>query len=173
VAPVDAGRPDEGERDQREERRAAEAAALRILRGAAQSERALLRRLRQRGFSEDAAAVAVSSAASLGYVDDAALASSIVARRRGRRGFAGIVAELHARGVDAEVARDAVSVVSVEEEREAATAEARRRLRGGLSADWEQRRRELSRLAGALSRRGFSGDAVAHALSALGDEATD
>ena len=156
-----------------EERRAAEAAALRILRGAAQSRASLQRRLRQRGFSADAADSATDAAVAAGYVDDAELAGAIVARRRGRRGTVGIVAELRARGVDAATARAAVGDVPVEEEREAAVREARRRLGDTpLPDDRVQRRRELARLAGALSRRGFPADAVAHALHTLSQPAS-
>ncbi len=152
-----------------EERRAAEQAALRILRGAAQSQDSLRRRLVGRGFSDEAARSATRSAVTAGYVDDTALAESIVARRRGRRGSVRLVAELRARGVDAEVARAAVGAVPAEEERDAALGEARRRLpTGGLSTDWPTRRREVGRIAGALQRLGFPADAITHALHQLG-----
>lgn len=161
--------------DPREERRAAEAAALRILGGAAQSQASLRRRLVHRGFSEEAADSATETAVTAGYVDDAALADSIVARRRGRRGSSRIVAELRARGVDVELARTTVgAAVSMEEERDAALREARRRLGAtALPADWPSRRRQLARIAGALTRLGFPSDAVAHALAALGDDSGD
>lgn len=157
-----------------DERRAAETAALRILRGAAQSQASLQRRLEHRGFSAEAAAAATGAAMHAGFVDDAALAESVVARRRGRRGTVRIVAELRARGVETDVARAAAAVVPVEEERDAAVREARRRLpASGLSDDWAVRRRQLARIAGALSRLGFPSDAVAHALAALGSSAAD
>jgi regulatory protein len=156
-----------------DECRAAETAALRILGGAAQSQESLRRRLVHRGFSAEAAASAAHSAVRAGYVDDAALAASIVQRRRGRRGTARIAAELRARGVDPDVARTAVGAVSVEEGRTAALNEARRRVRGELPCDWQARRRELGRIAGALNRLGFSADAVAFALGAIGADAVD
>ncbi len=163
---------EERERAEREERRAAEAAALRILGGAAQSQAALRRRLVQRGFSEQAADAATQEATRLGYVDDAALARSIVSRRRGRRGSLRIVSELRARGVEEEVARAALRGVPQEEERAAALEEARRRAAGGLPADRVARRRELGRIAGALSRLGYPSDAVAHAVRAIGADPT-
>jgi regulatory protein len=156
--------------DPAEERRAAEQAALRILGGAAQSEAALRRRLERRGFSAEAAQAAAGSAVRLGYVDDGALARSIVERRRGRRGTVRIAAELRARGVDDEVVRSAVSAVSHDEQRESAVCEARRRLRDGLPADRAERRRVLGRVGGALSRLGFPGDVVAYALAHAGDD---
>jgi len=153
--------------DPQEERRAAEQAALRILGGAAQSEASLRRRLERRGFSAEAAVAASASAVRLGYVDDAALASSIVARRRDRRGTARIAAELRSRGVSAETIGSALSDVTPDEQRAAAVAEAHRRLRGALPADAAERRRTLARVGSALTRQGFPSDAVAHALRSL------
>jgi regulatory protein len=151
--------------DPAEERRAAEQAALRILGGAAQSEAALRRRLERRGFSAEAAHAAAASAVRLGYVDDGALARSIVERRRGRRGTVRIAAELRSRGVDDDQVRSAMAAVSPDEQRESAVREAQRRLRGGLPADPAERRRVLGRVGGALSRLGFPGGVVAHALA--------
>lgn len=157
--------------DPAEERRAAEQAALRILGGAAQSEAALRRRLERRGFSAEAAQAAAETSVRLGYVDDAALARSIVGRRRGRRGTVRIAAELRARGVEETAVRDALEAVSPEEQRAAAVAEARRRLRGELPSDRAERQRSLARIAGALSRLGFPGDVVVHALRHVGADA--
>jgi regulatory protein len=161
------------ESDPREERRAAEQAALRILGGAAQSEVALRRRLQRRGFSEEASRAAAESAVRAGYVDDGRLAQSIVDRRRGGRGTARIAAELRARGVDDDVVRTAVAAVSPDEQRESAVREARRRLRDGLPDDPAERRRALGRVGGALSRLGFTGDVVRHALARVGAEPWD
>jgi len=169
TAPTDIPAPDPDE-----ERRAAEQAALRILGGAAQSEAALRRRLERRGFSAEASHAAASAAVRLGYVDDAALAESIVGRRRTRRGSARIAAELRSRGLDDDTVHTALASVSPEEQREAALHEARRRLRGDLPADPAERRRLLGRVGAALSRQGFSGDVVAHALrAAASDDAPD
>lgn len=150
-----------------EERRAAEQAALRILGGAAQSEASLRRRLERRGFSPEAAEAASTSAVRLGYVDDAALARSIVSRRRTRRGTARIAAELRSRGVGDEALHDALADVTPDEQCSACLAEAQRRLRTGLPADPADRRRTMARIAGALTRLGFPSDAVAHALRHL------
>jgi len=150
--------------DPDEERRAAEQAALRILGGAAQSEASLRRRLEHRGFSAGASRDAAETAARLGYVDDAALADSIVTRRRSRRGTARIAAELRSRGVGEEAVRAALSGISPDDQRAAALAEARRRLPTRLPDDPTERRRTLTRVAAALSRAGFPADAVSHAL---------
>ncbi len=156
-----------------DERKAAEQAALRILGGAAQSEAALCRRLQRRGFSEEASRSAAASAVRAGYVDDGALAASIVERRRGKRGAIRIAAELRARGLEDDVAHAAMSGVSADEQRDSALREARRRLRAGLPDDRAERRRALGRVAGALSRLGFSGDVVAYALRTAGADPGD
>src|SRR6202011_6159548 len=82
---------------------AAEATALRVLGGAAQSAAGLQRRLGQRGDSATGAAQAVERCRELGYVNDASLAESVAARhRRSHHGRMRIVADLRARGVDSE-----------------------------------------------------------------------
>jgi hypothetical protein len=58
--------PEEQAHAERQERRAAEAAALRILGGAAQSQSALRRHLVQRGFSEESADSATDEVVRLG-----------------------------------------------------------------------------------------------------------
>jgi SOS response regulatory protein OraA/RecX len=174
VAAIAAMSPEEVARALREECRAAEAAALRILGGAAQSEAALHRRLLRRGFSDEAASAATTAAVESGYVDDGALAASIVSRRRGRRGAARITAELRARGIAPDVARTATAGIPFEEQRAAALSEARRRLHGHTLPDaWPDRRRHLSRIAAALSRLGFPADAITHALATLAAESPD
>jgi regulatory protein len=145
-----------------DERRAAKQAALRILRGAAQSEASLSRRLQRRGFSDEASHAAARS----GYIDDTALARSIVDRRRSRRGTARIAAELRARGLDGDVVTAALDSVSPDEQRESAVREALRRLPNGLPANPADRRRQLTKVGAALSRLGFQTDLIAHALHA-------
>ena len=145
---------------------AAESTALRILGGASQSATNLERRLLQRGYSRRTASAAVERCRALGYVDDAALAVSLVGRhRRAGHGRARMLADLRTRGVGVEAARDAVSAVA-EDEQQAAIDAARRLV------DRELRRGELDenarrRIAGALQRRGFAGDIVVRALRAI------
>ncbi|HEV7677475.1 MAG TPA: RecX family transcriptional regulator [Candidatus Dormibacteraeota bacterium] len=153
-----------------EERKAAEQAALRILGGAAQSESALSRRLQRRGFSEEAASAASAAAVRSGYVNDTALARSIVDRRRTRRGTARIAAELRARGLDSDTVTAALDSVSPEEQQESAVREVRRRLRDGLPENPADRRRLLGKTGAALSRLGFRADVIAHALHTVAIE---
>jgi len=144
----------------------AETTALRILGGASQSGVALERRLLQRGFSRPAAADAVERCRALGYIDDRALATSVVERhRRAGHGRSRMLADLRARGVGGEVAAEAVSVVAEDEQQtaiEAARHLLERELRRGELNDRGRRR-----VAAALQRRGFAGDVVVRALRAI------
>jgi regulatory protein len=137
----------------------AERAALRILRGAAQSAAALQRRLRRRGFTEEAAAAATAAMVGYGYVDDGALARSIALRsQRTGHGRIQMVAQLRARGVDDEAIGSTLDGVDPEAERDAALLVGRR-LWGRASPGFaDQQRRQ--RVAGALLRRGFDSETV-------------
>ena len=145
---------------------AAEATALRILGGASQSGVALERRLLQRGFSRRATAAAVERCRALGYIDDAALATSVVERhRRAGHGRARMLADLRARGVAGDAASEAVGAVAEDEQQSAIDAARRlldRELRRG---EFDERGRR--RVAAALQRRGFAGDVVVRALRAV------
>ena len=143
--------------------------ALRILNAAAQSRAGLLRRLERRGYPSDAAVAAVDAMAALGYVDDAAMAATIAARRRrSGHGRHRIAAELVTRGVDGEAIDLALQGVSPEDER-AAALEAGRRLcrREAAAADREAGRR---RVAAGLQRRGFDAETIAWVLRQLGGD---
>ncbi len=134
--------------------RAAEDVALSILRGAAQSALALQQRLQRRGFSEHAAAQATLAMVSLGYVDDAALASSLAARsQRTGHGRNQVAARLRARGIDDGDIATTLAAVDAEGERAAALTLGSRlfsRAAAG-TAPMDQRRRVF----GQLQRRGF------------------
>lgn len=94
----------------------------------------------------------------LGYLDDAAFARALVARRAGRRGQALIAAELSARGVPRAVAERVLGELSRAEQ----VAAARQLAARPTSAD-------RRRLAGRLQRRGFAADVVREALAGLPD----
>lgn len=144
----------------------AEQAALRILRGAAQSAAALQRRLRRRGFTEEAAAAATAAMVGYGYVDDAALARSIAVRsQRTGHGRIQMAAQLRARGVEDEAIGAAVG--NVDPAAELATAlSIGRRLMGRAACDIADPKGR-QRLGGALQRRGFDNDTVHRVLREL------
>lgn len=150
-----------------DDRSAAEATALRILSGAAQSGAGLRRRLERRGFSGETAEVVVEAMRNAGYVDDAALAGSIAARRsRDGYGRRRIAADLSARRIDSELVGEVLAGIDEDEEREAAWEAALRlsRSRGPLD------RRGLQRVGAALQRRGFAPGVIRDALRRLGSE---
>lgn len=90
----------------------------------------------------------------VGLLDDAAFAASLVTSRSGysRRGKYRIRQELREKGIDDDVAEEALAAVSDDEELEAAREVAQKKARtlGGLEPHVAERR-----LAGTLARRGF------------------
>jgi regulatory protein len=152
---------------------AAEDVALRILRGADQSTRALQQRLQRRGFSEQAAAQATAAMVALGYVDDAALATSLAARgQRTGHGRIQVAAQLRARGIDDSDVAAMLAGVDGDAERQAALALGRRLAGRGTAgrSDVDQRRRVFAQ----LQRRGFDTETVHWVLRQLeADRATD
>jgi regulatory protein len=144
---------------------AAEEVAVRILAAAAQSASALQQRLQRRGFSAEAAQAATAAMVARGYVDDAALASAIAARRqRTGHGRIQVGAELRARGVGSEAISAALADVDVDAERAAALQLGRHLAQRTAHVDAQKRRQ---RVAGALQRRGFDSDTVGWVLREL------
>ena len=146
---------------------AAEAAALRILAGAAQAASALERRLRQRGFSLSAVRSAVARCRELGYIDDSALATSVVTRQqRAGHGRSRAVLDLRRRGVSSAAAADALAGFDEEQEQEAANRAAQdlydRELKRGRIDQ-----RVSQRVGAALQRRGFAAGVIVRALRSV------
>jgi regulatory protein len=127
--------------------------AARLLGLRPHSEFELRQKLRRRGCSPNAIEEAMSRAYGLGYLDDAAFANALVARRSRTRGPAIVAAELATKGIDREVARDALRAV----DRAAQVATARRLAGGSAHSD---RRVVASR----LLRRGFAYAVIREAL---------
>jgi regulatory protein len=145
---------------------AAEATALRVLRGAGQSSASLRRKLERRGYSEAAAAEAVRRCATSGYVDDAALAASVAARhRRAGHGRARVAADLRSRGVADDLIDDAVADLTATEEAAALVAAHQLWDRAGAPETRDQRTR--MRVAGALQRRGFASSLIVRVMRDL------
>ena len=127
--------------------------AARLLGLRPHSELELRQKLRRRGCSPKAIDEAMSRARGLGYLDDAAFANALVARRSRTRGPAIVAAELATKGIDREVAQDALRAVD-----RAAQVAAARRLAGG-SAHSDRRV-----VAARLLRRGFAYAVIRDAL---------
>jgi regulatory protein len=112
----------------------------------------------------------------VGLLDDAEYARMLVRTRHGERGLArrAIGAELRRRGVDDEVATEALGDVDDEDEELAARALVRRRLVATRGLDAQTRTR---RIFAALGRRGYGGTLISRLvreeLAAEGVEVDD
>src|SRR6478672_309301 len=133
---------------------------LRALTGAPKTRQQLADLLAQRGVPEEAAETVLDRFTEVGLIDDAAYARAWVSSRQAGRGLArrALSAELRAKGVDPEVAAEAVEAVDDDDEREAARRLVERRLRGMARLD---RVTATRRLVGMLARKGYSGGLAA------------
>lgn len=120
-------------------------------------------RLIERGIEADEIEAELERLQSARYLDDAALADSVLrteTERKGR-GRSAVAAELRRRRVDSEAIEAALESLDDEGERERAVAVAEQRARQLRGYDTETARR---RLYGFLQRRGFSGSVLQHAV---------
>ena len=140
--------------------RIARTIALTMLERQPRTRAELARGMARRGVPEDAATAVLDRFTEVGLIDDAAFARAWVGSRQAGRGLArrALRAELHAKGVDAEVAAEAVALVDEEDERSAARDLVRRRLSGMHRLD---RATVTRRLMGMLARKGYSGGLAA------------
>jgi len=123
------------------------------------------RRLRMKGYEPEVTDEVIERLRELGMIDDAAFAGTLVRDRVRLRpsGARRLQGELRAKGVDEEVAREAIRDTLEGEgtdERELALRAAEKwRTRPG-----EERDRARRRLHGFLARRGFSGETIREAI---------
>lgn len=124
------------------------------LTGRARSRRELADKLAQRRVPAEIAERLLDRFTEVGLVDDAAFAREWVEQRQAGRGLAGraLAQELRRKGVDDEVAREALE--GIEGEEDVARDLVRRKLRSvrGLPED-----KAVRRLVGMLARKGYSG----------------
>jgi regulatory protein len=125
------------------------------LTGRARSRADLEKKLAQRHVPGDVATRLLDRFEEVGLVDDAAFAREWVTQRQQGRGLArrALAQELRRKGIDDEVARDALGDVEESDEVEAARMLVRRKLRSvqGLETD-----KAVRRLVGMLARKGHS-----------------
>lgn len=127
---------------------------LRQLTAGPRSRAQLAARLAERGTDDDIAACVLDRLESVGLIDDAEFARTWVRSRHTRGLSARAVAhELWAKGVADEVAREALSALNADDERLAAEKLIQRRVDSvrGLPRD-----KQVRRLSGVLSRKGYS-----------------
>ncbi|WP_245753312.1 regulatory protein RecX [Geodermatophilus ruber] len=127
---------------------------LRALTGAPKTRQQLADLLAKRGVPDDAAERVLNRFDEVGLIDDAAFARAWVTSRQAGRGLArrALKAELRAKGVDGEVAEEAVALVDDQDEWDAARRLVERRLPGLRRVDRTTAER---RLLGMLARKGY------------------
>jgi regulatory protein len=127
---------------------------LRALTGAAKTRQQLADLLAKRGIPDEVAESVLDRFGEVGLIDDAAFARAWVTSRQSGRGLArrALKAELRAKGVDGEVAEEAVALVDDQDEWAAARRLVQRRLPGLRRVDRATAER---RLVGMLARRGY------------------
>lgn len=138
--------------------------ALRKLTGQARTRQELDRALAAKQVPAAVAEQVLDRLEDVGLVDDRRFAQDWVESRQTRRGLsrAALRRELQAKGVVGEVIEEALQPVAYEDELAAARGLALKKLRAMTGLDRQVRYR---RLAGALSRRGFSSGVVASVLA--------
>jgi regulatory protein len=148
---------------------AARTIGLRLLENSPKTRSELASAMARRGVPDDAANAVLDRFVEVGLIDDAAFAKAWVDSRHRGRGLArrALANELRKRGVDDEVAGDALAAVSTDDEADAARALVDRRLRAMTSLTREVKTRRLIAM---LGRKGFGGSlayrVVAEALDA-------
>ena len=124
------------------------------LTGRARSRSELAAKLAKKGVPEEVADRLLTRFEEVGLVDDEAFARSWVQSRQAGKGLArrALAQELRRKGIDDEVAREALDEVDPEEEVESARALVRRKMRTTARLD---RDTAIRRLAGMLARKGY------------------
>jgi regulatory protein len=142
---------------------------LRALTGAPRTRQQLADLLENRGIPEEAATSVLDRFTEVGLIDDAAFARAWVSSRQAGRGLArrALSSELRAKGVDPEVAAEAVEAVDDEDERSAARRLVQRRA-GSMSR--LDRATATRRLMGMLARKGYGGGLAAAVVREVLDE---
>jgi regulatory protein len=138
---------------------------LRLLDRAPRTRTELATAMARRGVPAHAAEAVLDRFAEVGLVDDAAFAEAWVRSRHAGRGLAtrALAAELRARGVDQQVAADALAEIGPDDEHRAAVALVQRRLRSMTTLAREV---QFRRLVAMLGRKGFGRSLAVQVVSA-------
>jgi regulatory protein len=149
--------PGHPEDDQGDPETVARTICLRLLEISPRTRRELADKLHSRGVSNDVATAVLDRFTEVGLIDDQAYASAWVDSRRRTRGLAAraLSGELQRKGIEREIADEALSSVSPADEEAAARALIARKLRSTAGLDPAARTR---RLLGVLARKGYSGE---------------
>jgi len=146
------------------------------LTGRARTRSELAEKLRKRNVPQDIAERLLTRFEEVGLIDDSAFAHDWIAQRQSGRGLAkrALALELKRKGVDDEVAQEALAEIEHDDEAEAAREQVRRKLRSMRGLEPEKATR---RLVGMLARKGHSAGVayriVREELEAAGLEGLD
>jgi regulatory protein len=149
---------------------------LNLLTSRARTRQELAQALSRKGVPDDAAGSVLERFDEVGLIDDAAFAGQWVRSRHNNKGLArrAIAMELRRKGVDDEVAGEALAEVDSSSEEIRARELVDRKLRTVPADTPEQRKKAAPRLVGMLARKGYSGGiayrVVKEALAAHGAE---
>jgi regulatory protein len=152
---------------------------LRLLTDRARTRQELAQALRRKGIPDDAAGTVLERFDEVGLIDDAAFAGQWVRSRHAYRGLArrAIAVELRRKGVDDEVASEALAEVDGESEERRARQLVDRKLRSLTVDTAEQQVVAGRRLVGMLARKGYGAGVayrvVREALAQHGAELED
>jgi len=143
---------------------------LRALTGAPKTRQQLADLLAERGVPDDAAETVLDRFTEVGLIDDAAFSRAWVTSRQAGRGLArrALSQELRAKGVDPDVAAEAVGEVDDDDERASARRLVERRAGAMRRLD---RATATRRLMGMLARKGYSGGMAAAVIREVLDSA--
>lgn len=149
-----------------EEQRQARKKAMRLLERMDRTEKGLTDRLIQAGFSPEISADAVSYVKDYGYINDDRYARNYIAYRIHEKSRQRIFQELLRKGINketAEAAWEEVSEFEEPDERQLLKCTIEKRYAAGAELD----EREMRRLYGFLSRRGFRSGDISSVLEEL------
>lgn len=143
--------------------------ALRLLETSPRSRSELATAMANKGVPDDLSAEVLDRFTDVGLIDDEAFAKAWVETRHRGRGLArhALATELRRKGIDNEVANEALLAVSLDDEAVAAEALVRRRLR---SMSTLPRDVQTRRLIGMLGRKGFGGNLSYSVVARVLDE---
>lgn len=161
---------EDGPEEMKDPESVARGICLRALTGAPKTRQQLADLLAERGVPDDAAETVLDRFTEVGLIDDAAFSRAWVSSRQAGRGLArrALSQELRAKGVDPEVAAEAVGEVDDEDERASARRLVERRAGAMRRLD---RATATRRLMGMLARKGYSGGMAAAVVREVLDSA--
>jgi len=134
---------------------AAKQVLLRRLSNAPRTRKELAKDLKDKDISDDVANLALDRFEEVGLINDQALASNYVSSQHERKGLGknALRQQLRAKGVSDDVALEAVSQISEDQEFQAAFALACKKIR---SLQRDDAKTQLRKIVGVLARKGYS-----------------